>query len=112
MRHDDADGGRDADDPVAAFMRELAAEPEPPAPLPDPRPILRRARLLEQLEAEQRAADRVARPILAAGLLGPFLAGLALVLHPPAGGAAVIAAAAFLSAGVAVLGVRLALIED
>jgi hypothetical protein len=110
MRHDDPGG--DADDPVAAFMRELAAEPDAPAPLPDPRTILRRARLFEQLEAEQRAADRVARPILAAGLLGPFLAGLALALHSPAGGAAVTAAAAFLSAGVVLLGVRLALIED
>lgn len=108
MRHAE----RDADDPVAAFMQELAAEPGPPGALPDPQLVLRRARLRERLEAEQRAADRVARPILVAGLLGPFLAGLVLALQPPAADAGVTAAAGLLTAAVAVLGVRLALIED
>ena len=107
MRDDDTDDG-----PVAAFMRALAAEPGPPAPLPDPRILLRRARLREQLEAEQRAADRATRPILVAGLLGPFLAGAVLALQPPAAGTVVTAAASLLSVAVAVLGVRLALIED
>ena len=105
----------DADDAVAAFLRELAAEPlpgPPPGPLPDPQAILRRARLRERLEAEQRAVDRVARPILAAGLLGPFVAGVVLMLHSPASGAGVTAAAGLLTAAVALLGVRLALIED
>ena len=61
MRHADTD----ADDPVAAFMRELAAEPAPTRrPCRIRRLILRRARLRERLEAEKRAADRVARPIL------------------------------------------------
>jgi hypothetical protein len=104
----------DADDAVAAvaaFFRELAAEP-PRGPLPDPQAILRRARLRERLEAEQQAADRATRPILAAGLLGPFVAGLFLVLDPTAGGAAATTAAGLLIAAVAVLGVRLALIED
>jgi hypothetical protein len=102
----------EADDPIAAFMRELAAAPERTGPVPDPRAVLRRARLRESLEAEERAARRVARPILLAGLLGPFLAGLALVMSPPTSGAAATAATALVTAAVALLGVRLALIED
>jgi hypothetical protein len=102
----------EADDPVAAFLRELAAEPEPPRPLPDPQILLRRARLRDRLEAEQLAADRVARPILAAGVVGPFVAGVVLAVQPPAAGMAVTVAAALFTAAVAVLGVRLALIED
>jgi uncharacterized membrane protein len=101
----------DAEEAVTAFLRELAAEPEPTRPLPDPQVLLRRARLRERLQAEQRAADRVAGPILVAGLLGPFVAGLVLALQPPAAGA-VTAAAGLLTAAVVVLGVRLALIED
>ena len=101
----------DADDAVAAFLRELAAEP-PAGPLPDAHALLRRARLRERLEAEQRAADRVSRPILAAGLLGPFVAGLVLVLHPQASGGPATVMAGLLAAAVTLLGVRLALIED
>jgi hypothetical protein len=107
MRPADAD-----DDVIAAFMRDLAAEPGPRGPLPDVQAVLRRARLRERLEAEQHAADRVARPMLAAGLLGPFLAGIALAVHPGDAGAAVTAAAGLLTAAVVILGVRLALIED
>jgi hypothetical protein len=109
MRRADDDG--DAPDPIAAFLRELAAEPEPPGPLPDPRTILRRARLRERLEADQEAAERVARPILAVGLVGPFVAGLALATQPGATGGA-LAMAGVVSALAVILGVRLALIED
>jgi hypothetical protein len=102
----------DADDVVAAYLRELAADTRVTAPLPDPQRILQRARLRERLEAEQRAADRVARPMLAAGLIGPFAAGVVLATRAGATELTVLAAAVLLTALAAGLGVRLALIED
>ena len=55
---------RDDDDAlVRAYLRTLAGTGEEGLPL-DPRPILRRARLQERLAADERAADRAARPIL------------------------------------------------
>jgi len=102
----------DADDVVAAYMRELAADTRATDPLPDPQNILRRARLRERLEAEQRAADRVARPMLVAGLLGPLAAGVALAARTGSISAAVLMGALAFTALAALLGVRLALIED
>ena len=99
-------------DLVAAFMRALAVQAGDPQPLPDPHGILRRAHLRERLEAEQRATDRVAQPILTAGLLGPFGVALVLATLPRSGSLTVLAAVGLFTALAAGLGIRLALIED
>ena len=103
--------GRDDDALVRAFLRTLAAADTEGA-LPDPQAIVRRARLQERLAAEQRAADRVARPILAAGLLGPVGVAVFLAMLPASSNLIVLAAAGLGTALAAALGVRLALIEN
>jgi hypothetical protein len=95
---------------VDAFLRSLAAADDAREPLPEAAAILRRARLRETLEAEQRRVDRTAVPLLAAALAAP-LAGL-LVTAAPGGSGALLAAAAGLAALAGTFAVRLALIED
>jgi hypothetical protein len=99
-------------DLVAAFMRALAAEAAEPRALPDAQAILRRARLVERLEAEQQRADRVARPILVAGLLAPFGVAVFLSTLPDARGPAVAVTAGIFCALASSLALRLALAED
>jgi hypothetical protein len=102
---------RDDDALVRAFLRTLAAADTDGA-LPDPQVILRRARLQERLAAEQRAADRVARPILAAGLVGPFGVAVVLAMLPASSNLIVLGTAGLCTALAAGLGVHLALIEE
>jgi len=97
---------------VGTFLRALAAAADDGSPLPAADAIVRRARLRERLEEDQRRADRAALPLLAAALLGPLAAILALAARPLSAGAAVLllAAAATVIAGAFAL--RVALIED
>lgn len=93
-------------------MRALSAEVATPPPLPEARTILRRARLRERLAAEQARADRVTRPILLAGVVGPVAVAVALSMLPASNNLIVLAAAGLGTALAAGLGVRLALIEE
>lgn len=93
-------------------MRALSAEVATQPPLPDPQTILRRARLRERLAAEQATADRVTRPILLAGVAGPFAVAVALSTLPDSSSLIVLAAAGLGTALAAGLGVRLALSEE
>ena len=105
--------GPDRDDLVATFMRALAAEPAADGrPLPDPQGILRRARLRERLAEEQAKADRAARPVLIAGVLGPFAAAVALTALPAANGLVTFGAAALFCALAAWLALGMALTEE
>jgi hypothetical protein len=97
---------------VDVYLRSLAAAGEEGTPLPDPRAILRRARLRERLEAEQRRVDRAALPLLLAALIGPVAGLLVVALHPVGAGGAPLAVAAAVTALAGALTVRLALIED
>ncbi len=65
-------------DRIAEFMATLASTALEEPRLPEPNSIVRRARLLARLAEEDAVAERATRPVLLAGLLGPFLASLAL----------------------------------
>jgi hypothetical protein len=100
-------------DLAAIFMRALAAEPAADGrPLPDPRGILRRARLRERLAEDQAKADRAARPVMIAGILGPFGAAVAVTALPAANGFVTLGVAALLGALAASLALGLVLGED
>ena len=98
---------------VATFMRALAAEPAADGrPLPEPQGILRRARLRERLARDQARADRAARPVMIAGILGPFGAAVAVTALPAANGLVTLGTAALFGALAASLALGLALGED
>jgi hypothetical protein len=96
---------------VQASLRALAARDET-GPLPAAEAILRRARLRERLEAEQRRVDRAALPLLLVALIGPTAGLLTVALHPGGAGGALLSVAAAATALAATFAVRLALIED
>jgi len=99
-------------DPVARFMRALAAETDPEPPGPDPYAILRRARLMERVAKEQARVDRAARPILLAGLFGPFAVAVVVSTLPALRGGATAVAIGILCAVASSLALRLALVDD
>jgi hypothetical protein len=66
------------DELVRHYLRGLPPLPVPRA-LEGPERVLLRARLLAKLGSTRGAAARAERPLWAAGILGPALAGLALL---------------------------------
>ena len=65
-------------DRIAEFMAVLASVAGEEPRLPEASTLLSRARLRARLAEEDAAAERAARPVVVVGLLGPFLASLAL----------------------------------
>jgi hypothetical protein len=63
---------------VRGYLRGLPPLPLPPA-LASPDRILLRARLLARLQSLRGAAARSERPLWVAGMVGPAVAGLALL---------------------------------
>jgi hypothetical protein len=105
--------GPGRNDLVAAFMTALAAEPAAgERPLPDPQAILRRARLRERLAEEQTRADRAARPVLIAAVLGPFAATLTMTVLAAGGDLVSLGAAVLFGALASSLAVGVALAEE
>ena len=65
-------------DRVAEFMSTLSRLDGGPTELPDPRLIVRRAQLMARLAEEDRVVARATRPVLIAGVAGPFLLAVLL----------------------------------
>jgi hypothetical protein len=97
---------------VDAYLQSLAEAGAGGRPLPEVEAILRRARLRERLEAEQRRVDRATLPLLVVALLGPAAGLVTVVLQPSAASATAVALATAFAALAGTFAVRLALIED